>query len=232
MWNLTAKQAAVVISEAEEAKRLHGKHKYYLKPRQQGAIKHIYVPYPKSNMEVKESDVTNVQSQGRVDDSNQIFNILLRQNLRHLMKSKSSIVAEKEFLQKIGHNAENEYAKIILEGSMRDKLSCENSNNTLADFIASMRYAQTNDGQPIEEFRWTYGVDEYIDTFSKTRESTSCGPSGLHMSHWKAALERKIIMRVHSFFMWSAFQFGYSYERWETSWHVMLQKKISLIHKK
>ena len=32
MWNITAKQAAVVISEAEESKKLHGKYKYYLKP--------------------------------------------------------------------------------------------------------------------------------------------------------------------------------------------------------
>ena len=75
------------------------------------------------------------------------------------------------------------------------------------------------------ELQWEYGVDQYKETFSKTRESTACGPSGLHMSHWKAALERTAIMRVHAFFIWAAFQFGFSYKRWEVSWHCMLQKK-------
>ena len=64
-WNLTAKQAAIVISEAEEAKKVHGKHKYYLKPTKQGAIKHVYVPYPKTDMTVKESDITDVRCQTR-----------------------------------------------------------------------------------------------------------------------------------------------------------------------
>ena len=45
------------------------------------------------------------------------------------------------------------------------------------------------------------------------------------MSHWKAALEREPIMRVHAFYIWAAFQFGFSYERWEVLWHCMLQKK-------
>ena len=88
-----------------------------------------------------------------------------------------------------------------------------------------MKYAITDKDCNIDEFQWKYGVEEYKATFSKTRESTACGPSGLHMSHWKAALERDEIMRVHAFFIWSAFQFGFSYPRWEVSWHCMLQKK-------
>ena len=61
--------------------------------------------------------------------------------------------------------------------------------------------------------------------FSKTRESTACGPSGLHMSHWKIALESENLMEMHSFFIWAAFQFGFLYDRWNVSWHCMLQKK-------
>lgn len=223
-WNLTAKQAAIVISEAEEAKRVHGKHKYYLKPTKQGATKHVYVPFPKTEMTVKESDITNVMCQTRVDDPRDVFNILLRQNLRHLMKSRDSIVTEPEIMEKIGRRAETEYVEKILQGVEREPLECE-KDSSLGAFIKAMKYAEKNDGTTIKNFKWTYGVEEYKDTFSKTREYTACGPSGLHMSHWKAALERERIMKVHSFFMWAAFQFGFSFERWEVSWHVMLQKK-------
>ena len=80
-------------------------------------------------------------------------------------------------------------------------------------------------GNPIKEFNWKYGIEEYKKTFSKTSESTACGPSGLHMSHWKAALEREDLMYIHSFFIWAAFSLGFSYERWEISQHCMLKKK-------
>ena len=61
------------------------------------------------------------------------------------------------------------------------------------NFIKSMKYAEMENGEQIDKYQWSYSVDEYKETFSKTRESTACGPSGLHMSHWKAALERETI---------------------------------------
>ena len=45
---------------------------------------------------------------------------------------------------------------------------------------------------------WKFGSKEYRQLFSHTREETSCGPSGLHMSHWKAALESDEITFVHA----------------------------------
>ena len=132
------------------------------------------------------------------------------------MKSATSIVTEKEIKEKIGDFAEKEYVEKILEGVERECLQCE-QDDSLSAFIKAMSYAKKEDGKQIEELQWSYRVEDYIATFSKTRESTAYGPSGLHMSHWKAALKRKNIMKVHSFFMWSAFQFGFSYKRWEQS---------------
>ena len=63
----------------------------------------------------------------------------------------------------------------------------------------AMKYAETPDGERITEYKWKYGVEEYRETFSKTQESTACGPCGLHMTYWKAALEREAIMEVGNF---------------------------------
>ena len=96
-----------------------------------------------------------------------------------------------------------------------------------------MTYAtETTSGKTIRPYEWSFGPEEYKATFGKTKETTACGPSGIHMSHWKAALENTKIMEVHSFFIWSAFQFGHSYQRWDVSWHCMIQKKIILFRKK
>lgn len=89
-------------------------------------------------------------------------------------------------------------------------------------FITALKKPLGNDGTPLKDFKWKYGVGEYCDTFKKTR--AAFGPSGLHMSHWKAATEQKRIARVHAFFIWAAFQFGFSYPHWEASWYCMIQK--------
>ena len=70
---MSAQQAAIVISESEESKRMHGKHKYYMKPRREGATKYILVPAPKSDWKPTTSDITNAETQTRVDDPIEIF---------------------------------------------------------------------------------------------------------------------------------------------------------------
>ena len=85
-------------------------------------------------MIVQESDITNVKCQTRVDNPTDVFNILLRQNLRHLMKSANSIVTNAEVLEKIGPNAETEYVDSILAGVQREQMKCE-TDDTLGDFI-------------------------------------------------------------------------------------------------
>ena len=47
---------------------------------------------------------------------------------------------------------------------------------------------------------WSFGIKVYQEVFNKTKESSACGPSGIHMSHWKAACTREKTAQVHSFF--------------------------------
>ena len=75
-----------------------------------------------------------------------------------------------------------------------------------------------------QEMQWKFGVDEYKNLFSKTLEDTSCGPSGLHMSHWKVALQSEELMEVDATLMSAAFSLGMTYQRWNVSYHSMLMK--------
>ena len=62
-------------------------------------------PAPTTGLEVKETDITNAKVQTRVDDPTQVFNILLRQNLRQLINSENSIVTIEEVKDKFVENA-------------------------------------------------------------------------------------------------------------------------------
>jgi hypothetical protein len=105
-------------------------------------------------------------------------------------------------------------------------------DDILKKFISALAKLRNANGIPIGDFEWKFGVKEFCATFQKTRESTSCGPSGLNMSYWKACAEDDDIARVQSFFICKAFAYGFSYPWWQVSWHCMLKKKtIPYIHR-
>ena len=227
-WNIKASQAIVVIKAAEESKKMHIKQRLFLKPKREGGIKKLMVPTPITNLEPNESHITNEKIQCTIFDSKEMFNILLRQNFRHLQKSQESIFTTGLLTEAMGETLEQRIVDDILLGleTPQDIINAYSEYEyTFPNFMNSLKRATTTEGKAIRDYVWSFGIEEYKEVFSKTKETTACGPSGLHMSHWKAALEDNMIMEIHAFFIWAAFQFGYSYERWEVSWHCMLLKK-------
>jgi hypothetical protein len=99
-----------------------------------------------------------------------------------------------------------------------------NVKTELDEFITALGQPTDSNGNAISDFTWSFGMKEFRKTFRKNRESTACGPSGLNMSYWKACAEDDDIAMVQAFFIEKAFQFGFSYPRWQTSWHCMLKK--------
>ena len=105
-------------------------------------------------------------------------------------------------LEHIGWNTKNDFVESLLqEMSAHDANTIAEGDKVLSNFIMVMKYAMLETGKEIKEFKWTYNIEEYKATFSKTSEPTACGPSGLHMTHRKTALERDAIMRVHLFYI-------------------------------
>ena len=220
-WNLTKPQAAAVIKEAEMSRKMHKKHQYFVKYQEKGSVKNILVPCPRSEWIPQPTDITEQKCQIRVDNPIDVFNILLRQNFNHLMKSKFSPFVKGDLQEKLGVDADKKYVDSILQGLDKEKIKSDFQNNSpiFHNFIQALQIPTTINGEKVPTMKWQYGIEEYKATFSKVRETISCGPSGIHMSHWKAALQREQIMRVHSFFIWVAFQFGFSYKEWEISYH-------------
>ena len=67
-------------------------------------------------------------------------------------------------------------------------------------------------------------MENYMELFNKTKESTSSPPSGLHYDHYKAATESDILSKVNLLFMVVPFKVGLPLTRWTRSWHCMIQK--------
>jgi hypothetical protein len=221
-WKMEPCDALRIIQESERSRTKHAKHKKFMKPGMGGALRRLLVPAPCTG---KVNNIRDTSQYYSVEDPEHIFDILLRRNFTQLQRSQQSIFSTGSFAEKLGHHGENEefFAQLLrgLDNATQYDDEYPHYKGELAPFIASLKsQVQVDD----TTFQWTFGTKEFIKTFRKTRESTSCGPSSLHMSHFCAATERPKIAEVHAFFIWAAFQLGFSYDRWEVSWHCMLQK--------
>ena len=230
-WNMKTTAALKIIQQTEDVRATHHRARKWFKP-QHPALRTLLVPAPITGAR---NNMYDLASYARLEDPKDIFDVLLRRNYRHLRQSEKSILSRGPLLDKCGWFAEDEGVEAILSGLLdTDTLSKEYHEfpREAKAFMNAMRRATDDEGTRVPPFPWKYGTKEFMDTFNHTKESTACGPSGLHMSHWKAACERPRIARVHAFLIWAAFEYGFSYKRWEHSWHCMLQKTEHPIYPK
>ena len=223
-WQMSSAEALHIIKESEKSKLVHRKHRRLLNTNNEGTLRSLMVPAPVTGF------VNNVKDHrlySNITDSNLMFNLLLKRNFNHLMQSKDAMFTQGPLLEQCGWYGEEEGMESLLRGMLDvNELAKEypQYGQEGLEFLKALRYTKKKDGTQVEPFSWKFGVDEYLEVFNKTKESTACGPSGIHMSHWKAACERKDIARIHAFFMWAAFELGFTYKRWEQSWHCMIKK--------
>ena len=216
-WRMSSAEALHIINESEKSKILHGKHRRLLRSDNEGTLRSLMVPAPITGIK---NNIKDPRTYTSITDSNQMFNILLKRNFNHLMQSKNSMFSKGPLLDLCGWYGNEEGMEAILKGliDVEDMAtSYPEYGREGIEFLRALRYKKDDKGKKVEPFTWNFGVKEYMSVFNKTNEATACGPSGLHMSHWKAACEREQIARVHAFFMWAAFEHGFTYQRWEQS---------------
>ena len=115
-----------------------------------------------------------------IHDSNLMFNFLLEKNFKHLLQSKDSMFSHGPILEKCGWYGEGEGMENILQGILNvDDLasSYPEYGREGVEFLKALRYTTDSKGKDTEPFTWTFGVQEYMEVFNKTKETTACGPS-------------------------------------------------------
>ena len=221
-WNMKSAEALHILIESEASTKTHDRQRRLLKPNMHGTLRSLLVPAPVTGLP---NNIKDSRLYTEVHDKQTMFDILLRRNFDQLRQSRSSMFSHGPLLDKCGWYGEGTGIDELLEGLIdADEMGKQypEFGQEGVEFLRALRKDTT--GKTKGEFDWKFGLKEYMDVFKNTKESTACGPSGLHMSHWKAACERPCIAEVHAFFIWAAFKFGFTYTRWENSWQCMIQK--------
>ena len=87
-----------------------------------------------------------------MDDPKEVFNILLRQNYQHLLKSKESVFSSGKLNQALGNELENKIEDDILQGlKISNGIITAHTEYgiTFEHFIRSMSYVKTESGQKL-----------------------------------------------------------------------------------
>lgn len=226
--NIKLEAAIKQIINAETSRALHRRHGAVMKGKHPGSLKKILVPFPDSSIPAPTSS-KKCEVWREIDDDTTINNLFVHLNRKKLLMAEGSDFAPGGLLHDmVGSDGCSAGADDLLEGkyNVHDLLTAKREDiDTLLTFIKHMARPKDKDGQMVMDMEWVYGPDEYRASFSKKNEDTSCGPSGLHMSHWIAACEDDDLCLLHSQFISAAFQIGLPYDRWKISYHAMIQKK-------
>ena len=224
-WNVTHQTAVKILKNAEKSSEVFKKIRATVKKDERGGVRNILIPSPDNpDAIIDEKNDDNNGNWTEERDPEEIFELILNQNATMLTRSRNGIMATGPLEQAVGHDTENEdFNTKLLQGKLsvtQYAQSYPTYQEEAEEFLRQLQHDPKS-----SKMEWKFGVDEYKELFSRTKEDTSCGPSGLHMSHWKAALQRDEIIEVHSTLIWAAFSLGYSYDRWTMSFHSMLKKK-------
>ena len=231
-WKMAKEAAVKIIKEAEKHSQIFSKINITIKDIERTGVRSILLPTesnPDNSINIDEDDQNDKWKEIRHID--EIYERILEQNAKMLLKSNNGMTAKGCLAKDIGADASNEtFIQHILQGN----IDAETISNQYPeyDLEAKEMLRQMQHDKRCKQMTWKFGSEEYRQLFNHTKESTSCGPSGLHMSHWKAATESDDLTFVHATLTWAAFVMGITYKRWNVSFHSMLQKmKKPYIHK-
>ena len=223
-WHVTTEQAKKILLHAEKSKKMFRKLKGIIKPATNSSLKSVLVPKTGINQsDCAHNDKDPLQQWHEVIDPDKVFDITLKRNAESLMRSCNAVTATGSLCDDMGFDNDNDDTiQALIDGN----LDLDKYTSQYPDLKKELEAFLTAAANPTRtEMSWKFGMKEYQDLFNKTRESTACGPSGLHMSHWKALALDDELSTINSIFLWAAFHLGFVYDRWLISWHCMLLKK-------
>ena len=216
--NIKKESAVKQILHSEETRKLHKRQKQIMAPHDGRQLKSLLIPKPSS---------TNPSALMEITHPDHILEILLRRNCTKLGAAHDGHFNFGPLLQTVGDFAEKQGADDILTGQFdTTKVDTWQEYSHKEELKAFLRNLQRpkEDGKIMNDMQWTYGAEEFRDTFSKKSEQTSCGPSGITMPYYKIFCEDDQLAAFHATFIRLPFKYGFSLKRWQQSIQFMLLK--------
>ena len=217
--DITMEKALTQLIHREEVRTLHRRHGAIVGRSRQDVIKSLVIPCPSS---------TNPQATMEIHDPHHIQSIILRRNAAKLGAAQHSIFNQHRLVSLFGAHGDTRVADAVCDGTFDvddvDTWHEIQHKDKLKAFLSNLQRPRQDNGDPTPDMEWTFEAAEFRDTFSKKRETTGCGPSGITMHFYRMFCEDDDLAAFHALFIMMPFRYGFTLTRWQQSVHFMLQK--------
>jgi uncharacterized protein YifE (UPF0438 family) len=193
-----------MIMQTEASQRTFERHGKVIKESTKGSIRNSAIAVPRYGDTNEDKEKNEWET---ITDDETIYVLLLRKNVQQLLRTANCPFSTGPINDAYVIDCDTTFAEQVLEGTLTDetvnRLSSQYNDVSQEekDFMRAMTRPRTLHGTLIPDFSWSYGIKEFQKTFRKTRESTSCEPSGINMSFWKACVEDDDLAWIQAFFI-------------------------------
>ena len=185
-----------------------------LKKGKRGQLQRIWIAYDNNGNHCKDQ-----MRKIEIEKDTEVHEKLLQRNKKHLGQAKKTPFAQKPWSAKLKWDGTGDLGRDILSG---DILNQQKFSSTVQLYFESLKTNRMS--SKIKTVRASLSLEEYKKFWRKKREDTVTSPFGLHVGHFKAAVQREEILNVHRIMLLIPFQTSLVPYRWKKTVQTMLEK--------
>ena len=136
--------------------------------------------------------IKDPQNKTEITLEEEIHMKLLERNKKHLGQVRRTPFARGSLAKKLKWDGTGDLGKDILSG---DILNQRKFSETVQLYFESLRASRM--GRTLKKVKAELSLAEYKHFWKKKKEETVTSPFGLHIGHYKAAIEQDDILNVH-----------------------------------
>ena len=212
--NLTKANAVSELMSHESVRSLYSLLRDKLKSTKSGQLTKLWVAYDAEGNFIKDT-----KKKTEFTSSSDVHNMILRRNQLHLGQAKGTPFATGIWADKLKWDGTGELGRDMLSGNILNK---DKFSRTVQLYFESLKKRQFS--EQLHLVRPTLSMEEYKKFWHKKKESTVTSPFGLHVGHYKAALQHAEILNVHRLLLLIPFQTGIVPHRWKKTVQTLLEK--------
>ena len=176
-----------------------------LKSKKSGQLTKLWVSYDEEGNFAKDST-----QKTELTSAIEVHDMILKRNQSHLGQAQKTPFATGKWAKKLKWDGTGDLGSEILSGTILEK---EIFSGTVQLYFECLKTRHLSDQLKIVRPKLT--LEEYKQFWRKKKEATLTSPFGLHVGHYKAALQQEEILNVHRLLLLIPFQTGLVPYRWK-----------------
>ena len=212
--NMTRMKAIRELISHESQRRMFSILRDRLNRKSHGQLQKVWIAYNSDGEYVKEH-----KSKLILHKEEDVHSALLKRNQKHLTQAQNTPFATGYLAKKLKWDGTGDLGADILSGDILNKARFEAVIQSYFECLQTSRMTQK-----LTKVKAELSLEEYRKFWKKKKEETATSPFGLHIGHYKAALQKEEILNVHRILLLLPFQTAIVPHRWKRTVQTMIEK--------